>query len=274
MIKKIAYLINRRINNNYFYNYFARGYFLLLDVKKFFVYGTTDMFDEICIETISSCNRKCSYCPVSKYNRGDYIMKKELFKKIIKQLVAMNFKGDIVHHFYGEPLLDKRLDEFVEYEKSLLPNSSIRIYTNGDFLTKKKYNSLANVGVDFFYVTLHFGIGISKFLKFYESLDIKSKKRVIVRKLTNDSLLSSRGGLIKVKNKERKQFCGFPSNNLVIDVHGNVVLCCEDYFGKFKWGNVKTASILKIWNKPKFRKIRKETKKGKFSIKLCEHCIN
>ena len=274
MIKKIAYLFNRTIKNPTIYNYLSKIYYIILNMQKFFQYGTTNMFNEICIETTSLCNRKCSYCPVSKFDRGKNFMSKKLFQKIIAQLVDMKFKGDIHHHFFAEPLLDKRLEDFVAYEKSRLPYCPVTIYTNGDLLTKKRFQSLKKSGVDYFFITLHYENPNKNFTRFYRSLDKKSKKRIVIRKLSPASLLVTRGGLVKVKNKEIKKFCGFPSNNLVIDTHGNVALCCEDYFAKYKWGNVKKETIINIWNKTAFKKLRNQTMKGDFSLPLCEHCTN
>ncbi len=274
MIKRLAYKLNRSIKNTDFYNVMSRMYYLYIDLDKLLKYGTTDMFDEISIETTSVCNRKCSYCPVSKYDRGQHFMEMELFKKVIDELKSIGYKGDIVHHFYAEPLLDKRLEKFLEYEKNKLPNSKVRIYTNGDFLTKKRFKSLVSAGVDSFYVTLHMEKENPGFMKFYNSLSNKNQSKIILRRLYPESLLSSRGGLVEVKHKEIKKFCGFPSHNVVIDVHGNFVLCCEDYFGKNKWGNVKEESIMEIWNKKRFRKLRRDTMKGKFELDICKHCTN
>ena len=39
-------------------------------LRKFIKYGTADMFDDIDIETTTFCNRRCSYCPNSLFDRG------------------------------------------------------------------------------------------------------------------------------------------------------------------------------------------------------------
>jgi 8-amino-3,8-dideoxy-alpha-D-manno-octulosonate transaminase len=50
-------------------------------------------------------------------------MPKELFYKIINELWLIKYRGQITPTFYGEPLLDKRLPEFIEYLKTKLPDS-------------------------------------------------------------------------------------------------------------------------------------------------------
>jgi sulfatase maturation enzyme AslB (radical SAM superfamily) len=56
-------------------------------------YGTTDMFIDFDIETITTCNRRCSYCPNSIFERSlpknEKLMDKELFEKIIDELAEI-----------------------------------------------------------------------------------------------------------------------------------------------------------------------------------------
>src|SRR5262245_22586687 len=92
------------------------------------------MFKAVELELNSMCNRKCTYCPNVSSKRPVGFMSEELFKKIIHELEEIEFDGRISYHFYGEPLLDKRLPEFVQYTKDKVPNSYAEIYSNGDFL--------------------------------------------------------------------------------------------------------------------------------------------
>lgn len=80
------------------------------------VLGDDDVPSMVCIETITTCNRKCSYCPNSLYDRGLVMnqsrMESALFRKIIDDLAQSGWRGEIVPHLYGEPLLDERLPAF------------------------------------------------------------------------------------------------------------------------------------------------------------------
>jgi 2-deoxy-scyllo-inosamine dehydrogenase (SAM-dependent)/8-amino-3,8-dideoxy-alpha-D-manno-octulosonate transaminase len=62
-------------------------------------------------------------------------MQETLFEKIINELAIIDFDGRISYHFYGEPLLDKRLPRFVSETRRRVPKSTTEIYSNGDFLT-------------------------------------------------------------------------------------------------------------------------------------------
>ena len=127
--------------------------------KFFFKYGTTDYFNDINIEINTGCNRRCEYCPNSKFERGllkyEKFMDKRLFKKIINELSAINFAGRISPQCYGEPLLDKRVIELMSYANKKLPNVCLVMITNGDFLTIDLYNKLINAGIKKFIITQH-----------------------------------------------------------------------------------------------------------------------
>ena len=97
--------------------------------RSFFVvkYGNPDMFNDIIIETTTQCNRRCGYCPNSVYDRSlkhnSHLMSEHLFMKIINDLKEMRFAGRISPHFYGEPLLDKRLYRLMKYAHDTLPKA-------------------------------------------------------------------------------------------------------------------------------------------------------
>jgi len=167
-------------------------------IKNFIVHGTTDMFYCVEIETITTCNRKCSYCPNSRYERGNYLMDKHVFQKLICSLATMRFSGEIHPHFYGEPLLDKRLPEFMMYIKEKLPKSKIVIFTNGDLLTKNIFEKLIQSGVDEFFVTQHTPVMSKNLLELFDSMKKNPavKYRIKHQYFSNETPLMNRGGLV------------------------------------------------------------------------------
>src|ERR1044071_277954 len=116
---------------------------------------TEFMFQSVELEVNSMCNRKCSYCPNVTDKRPPGYMKDDLFRKIIDELGEMDFTGRISYHFYGEPLLDKRLPGFVKYTRDKAPHSSSEIYSNGDFLTLDVFRKYVDAGLDNFLITQH-----------------------------------------------------------------------------------------------------------------------
>src|SRR6185369_4543838 len=89
------------------------------------------------IETTSICNLRCPYCPNSTVGRDQEFMEEATFYRIIDSLKEYdgNYTGLIAPHFYGEPLIDNRLETFVSYIRKVHPHSNIIIYTNGELLS-------------------------------------------------------------------------------------------------------------------------------------------
>ncbi len=239
--------------------------------------GTTNFFSEVAIETNTRCNRRCTYCPNAKFDRGtkNMFMSEPVFYKIIDELREIKFDGRVVLSFYNEPLLDPRLEKLVSYIRKRLPKVSIVIFTNGDYLTKEKFHDLVGCGATNFLVTQHGNNTGPKLKNFLNRLNANEKKYITYQILTDNSFLSNRGGEVKVKNLDmkNKKWCYLPSDIVQVDYEGNVVLCCNDYHSSIKLGNLKNEKLINIWNKDNYRKLRKNLSKGIFKLPVCRKCV-
>jgi radical SAM protein with 4Fe4S-binding SPASM domain len=247
--------------------------------SKILKYGMIDMFDGLSIETTTYCNRKCSYCPNSVFDRGskknEKLIPVELFKKIIDELKDINFKGRINPNLYGETLLDERLPELMTYIHKKLPEAKLTIYTNGDFLDMDMLNKLYECGVRSYIITIHGNVkeGREKIKKLMRYIKQGRKKIKILCQVMNENTpLSNIGGLVKVKNIKKEDFdCIDP---LAINYKGDVIICCNDYFGEVVFGNLEKEKIIDIWNKTNFRQIRQQLKKRIYILDICKRCVN
>src|SRR3989344_6373293 len=88
------------------------------------------------IETSTYCNRTCSWCPNSTFqrSRAQNLMPENLFDKIVNDLKGVNYSGQIALHNYNEPLMDPHLFSHIARVKQKLPGAKILILTNGDLL--------------------------------------------------------------------------------------------------------------------------------------------
>lgn len=238
-------------------------------------YRFFNIFSIITIETSSACNRRCSYCPNSKFDRGliknRKDLKTELFYKIINELVELKWFGQIQLNFYNEPLLDERLPELTKYARLKLPASSIAIYTNGDFLTIGLYKRLIEAGVTDFIITQHQQItdSIDKLLEFRNAIG-NNHVKVICKKL---ECFSSRSGLIQLSPEEKRtKYCPWPTHNFVVNYEGETVLCCNDYLNTVKLGNIGEKKLIDIWNTPYYKQIRNDLNRGIFRHEICKGC--
>lgn len=237
-------------------------------------YLMKDIFYRIEVETSTTCNNSCNYCPVSISRRPNYLMDEKLFFYILDQLREFDFKGRFSPHFYGEPLLDERLTSFISQTRRKLPKCFIVIYTNGDYLTPQKADELLNVGVNLFIITNNGNISDNLKMTLKNKSTYQKLRYFIVRDIHKNNKLFNRGGNIKLaKNKEiHLKKCISSASKIVIDAWGKVKLCSNDYFGTEDWGDIKQESIKQIWEKTDYVKIRKELLEGKFTKKICRIC--
>ena len=72
----------------------------------------------------------------------------------------------------------------------------------------------------------------------------------------------------------KRQYCGYPSQRLVIDTEGNVFPCCVDFHKTMCLGNIEIDSLLDIWNSIKLKTIRDLLKDGYFPTHTCQNCTS
>jgi radical SAM protein with 4Fe4S-binding SPASM domain len=224
-----------------------------------------DTVQNIEIAISSFCNRKCTYCPNSLYDRHSKreYMADSLFDALLKQLSEINYKGRIALHRYNEPLADpdyalKRISQI----KNALPNSQIWIYTNGDYLTPSLIEKLEKSGVHQLLVTSHalpkdkeFNIVRNRMLSRLKKLKLsfldhelssdKTENWVTINSnekmqhswrainfYSNDSLgnlkMSDRGESLNVNNEySRNSPCVIPFTEMQIEWDGTILPCCN-----------------------------------------------
>ena len=118
----------------------------------------------VVVEPASKCNLACSFCDAHSGRAPDFykhagLMKDETYKKIIDDLYEhnklTNGKIDMLQFFgNGEPLLNKKLEKFVELavEKDIAQN--YRVISNGVILTPERVKSLIDSGISEIHVSL------------------------------------------------------------------------------------------------------------------------
>lgn len=242
------------------------------NINKIATYGfkKQDIFTAIDFEINSQCNLKCSYCPTSyDGGRGVNYMPEEVFKKAVDDLSAIKYSGRLSPHFFGEPLMDKRLPELMAYARKKLPYAQIVIHTNGILLDYEMYKKLTESGVTGFLVTQH----TKNFPKSFKAIasDHPESKEVIKVRTLDGLALFNRAGTVKPPIERKMKTCHYISDEISITYTGEVV-CTNDFHVTHSFGNVKNDDLLGIWHSPEFRKIRKEVRKGQFNLDMCKKC--
>jgi wyosine [tRNA(Phe)-imidazoG37] synthetase (radical SAM superfamily) len=99
----------------------------------------------VSLETMTTCNQKCYFCPVSIAPRDDESMSEELFASIVNQLTTWRSTLEGVFlQSYNEPTLDRR---FVEHVSALFAAGlPVAVLSNASGLTPAKADRLMAAG--------------------------------------------------------------------------------------------------------------------------------
>jgi 2-deoxy-scyllo-inosamine dehydrogenase (SAM-dependent) len=230
------------------------------------------MFVEV--ETTTYCNRRCTYCPNSIFDRGsrenEVRMSTELFEKVVHDLGRNNFCNQFSPHNYGEPLADDRMPDLLEIARAAMPLARIALYTNGDFLTLPLFERLER-SVDAFVITQHgekMPRGLTELFDHFGGAHPKIRHKTAQQIKLN---ASNRAGLIPVAVKQRKA-CGVVMNELHINAHGQLILCCEDFLASKVFGNIADMTVEEAWSMPERLRVHRANIEGQFVLPGCKTC--
>ena len=231
--------------------------------------------DNIEIETINRCNNDCSFCPVNIHSdkRKKAVMSAELFHKIIDDLKEINYRGVISLYSNNEPLLDKRIYEFINYVNENLPDARQELYTNGLLLTPDKLEQLSTI-LDKLVIDIYCDEN-----KLPDNMawirDHRNIKNVIAVMRNKNQILTSRAGNSpnKLSNRRYSSFCIYPFRQMIIRPDGKVSKCCHDAYGEDTLGDLNQESINEIWNGDRYKEFRANMiNDGRQSINGCQKC--
>lgn len=208
------------------------------------------------IETFSYCNRVCWFCPNSVIDRRtvNYLMPIETYENILYQLQEINYNKEITYSRYNEPLAQKSIIlERLKKAREILPNSILRINTNGDYLTTQYIQELKSAGLNQLWIQQYLKNNEQyNHEKSFNEIQEKIKKlgfnAELITNIENEKIEynilvdemtvhirarnyavngSSRGNTVPIsQNYERTKACDQPFNNMYIDYNGSVMVCC------------------------------------------------
>ena len=268
---------------------------------------------QLAIETVNHCNAECVMCPYPQMKRHKGTMSKEVHRLIINKIAAWNAPIETISHAgMGEPLLDKRIEQKIIYEKQIFTNAKVAIYSNVSVLNEKRAGQILESGVDILSVSLN---GYSK--EVYESVMKLPFERTLANLNRFIKMNDERGHLIQINvslvptehhsEKEIENFCShwegrvdgvivppyigwggyfdlgvrkeqYPCRYifevLQIDWDGTVAMCCEDFETKYPLGNLKEQGPQEVFNSPTLQEQRRRMVDGDFALpRICVDCI-
>ena len=266
------------------------------------------------VEPSSVCNIKCKMCFQSDESfscNKDYmgVMDFDMFKKIIDEAAEGGTKA-ITFASRGEPLLNKKFGEMLQYSKGKF--YEIKINTNAILLTEELCRTIldAEVGIVVFSVDAYDKETYEKIRntdKFPQVLEnIKRFHKIRKEEFPNAKVVTRAHGVKVEKDFDDKKFhefwkdiadavtmmecierwntyenkvnsitkpCQFSFDRLYIWYDGKYNPCDEDYKSYQSFGNFKETTIRKIWNGEKITKFREAHLNGeRTKLTPCDRC--
>lgn len=267
----------------------------------------TDFPLHLDIESTNTCNLKCPMCGRNWMKEKLGHIDWNLFVKIIDEASKYRLPS-IKLNYRGEPLLNPDIARMVKYakQKGIL---EVQFNTNGVLLDKKKTEQLIDARLDRIIFSFdgatkktyekirkgsNYDIVVKNIKNLVKIRDKKNMKRPLVRvqmvKMPENKKeverfikmwlgTANRVAVIKERNplgtKRKKEHFPCPQiwQRLMICWNGEARMCCGDWYGEVKLGNVKEKSIYDIWHSEKLNKIRKIHSRGQFAkIPVCARC--
>lgn len=211
------------------------------------------------IEVFTFCNRRCWFCPnnfIDRHSSNEY-MDEFLYEKIISDLKMLDYSETISFSRYNEPLADRIILERLSLAASQLPEATLHLNTNGDYLNLTFLKELYSSGLKSLNIQLY--LPRSEERVDYSEDQARKQARDMIAKLdlpSSDGLYISgeyleylltyedmrislyarnfsvtgndRGGLLDLRDASgRVSPCLSPFYHLYIDFNGSVMPCCN-----------------------------------------------
>lgn len=234
------------------------------------------------IETTSTCNLACSYCPREK-TKNDMDFK--LFTKIIDEASEYGARSFSLHLF-GEPLLYPYWIHAICYIKNKNPKHTVLLTSNGTKVNEV-IDTLVHLPIDKFLwswrTEAKFTPNTVNKLKKWKPFTVRyiegtyppealEEKWPMVEKRR----MHNYGGNVSIPNIARRltaKNTRWPCYHLwlapAISWNGKFLLCCADPHQKELIGNIMTDTITGLWQK--INGVRNAHLEGKFTG-ICTNC--
>jgi radical SAM protein with 4Fe4S-binding SPASM domain len=256
---------------------------------------TIPLFEQLCLESQSNCNRSCWFCPRTYDRTGKYLdvagksviraMPTEKILDVLDQAHALGFRGLVGFHHYSEPLLDPRNVMLAReaQRRELVP----WLHTNGDVLRRDE-----QLCREVSEVYGHIVVGL---YDYDADEELEAEKRFWQARLTSARLDFSAIGRGTARARTsmaipravvptdarmtvpdltfRNGPCERPLIRMIIQWDGEVCNCCEDTSGAFEIGNVYRSRLEELWFSAHHARLVEDLAAGRRDrYSLCRNC--
>ena len=229
-------------------------------------------------------------------------MTKETLYSIINTIKSSGWNPRFEFAMHGEPTMHPEYKEFISIMRTNFPKASIMMTSNGGGLlgdVSDKVNELMDAGLNILFLDNYERIKIVDKIKANYNGPHKvvsypadpegnpHKRRKPNEKLVvvgDDLTIATSGTHAQVSNHAGSSFplnltqqdkrCAKPFREMSIRWDGNVAVCCNDWVGWYKCGNVIDTPIEEIWQGESFHAARQKLYHGQRDFGPCNGCDN
>lgn len=259
------------------------------------------------IELVEGCTLSCEFCGINgiREKPGNF----KFMSLHTASVLAADLREATKHHgwnpriefaMHGEPSMHPQRAELVGIFREALPRASIVMFSNGSGFVKDTtaaIDGILEAGVNTLGLDAYEHVNIvPRILEAYKGTapiyyypqqpehNLHSGRRVGHRDIVviqdiskaksgNHSSLNTHcgGGLPPPREPVAKR-CAKPFREIAIRWDGNVALCCNDFRGVYKIGNIFDTRLYDLWQHPAFMAARKKLYHRDRGFAPCQWC--
>ncbi len=258
------------------------------------------------IEFVEGCPLRCPFCAMNAIREpkdNNYkFMDMAVIDRIGEEIAKAGWNSRFEFTMRGEPTMHPELTRMVARLHAHTPKQYKMLLTNGHGLvkqTQKTIQALFEAGVTTIGVDDYQGIAwadkVRKVMAKREQILAvheypadgpianphqrrKNKRLVFIAPIdlatggTHASLNNQCGSAAPLNTNAVGQRCARPFREMVFRYDGEVVLCCNDWLGELRIGNIMDNSIEELWRHPAMTAMRKYLYHGMRAWRPCEGC--
>lgn len=241
------------------------------------------------IEVTAHCNWGCSFCPVSTDRKPKATMPMPLFEEIIEKISPHDTIRCVTFHFFNEPTLDPFFEERVavleayriplwlftnatrltedRIETLKRPGVLGRLVVNLPALQEEEFRALTNSKSTYAATIHNLDSAIAAGLPV--EIAVTGAGEELTRRLdelreryeapgvsVKATLTADRAGALSGRYHQGVRVegpltgCAWPVNHAYFSVAGEMFICCNDYYQRETFGNIRSGSLHEIMTSP------------------------
>lgn len=257
------------------------------------------------VEMTEGCNLMCDFCGINgiRAKAGNYkFLTPVLAASVANSIHNAGWTSRIEFAMHGEPTLNPEYVRIIEVFRRFLPKNQLMMTTNGAGLLKGDCNinirNLFAAGLnllaidDYKFSTaadrlrsqIDAAIGFVDYPK--DSLDFSPHRRwppkthrvIFIEDLntaksgSHSNLTNHCGCAGKPTSAPVAKRCAKPFRELSVRWNGTIALCCNDWRGIYKIGDIVDRTLPELWNNDRFTAARKKLYAGDRDFGACAGC--